>query len=208
MNLKAIEGALKSNKTPSHLKKGLLKKYGHLFPKLKSYGALASTVQANPKEEEPSEDVINRIRKMSGCTRTEAIQYWKSLYKKNPGRFDSKQNKDIKDIKVGDTISISGIKVKVIEVNASGLTIKPAGYRNIEIRWEELANLNWRKINKNPAKKRPNEGDIISIPRFGTFMVIKTYARGLDLQSTKTGKQISLTWEQLQASNYKIISKG
>ena len=49
MNLKMIEGVLKSPKTPKHLKKALLKKYGSQL-KIKNYGALAATVISNPKK--------------------------------------------------------------------------------------------------------------------------------------------------------------
>jgi hypothetical protein len=49
MNLNAILGALKSPKTPAHLKKGLMKKYGHLLGNEKiPASALATTVHANP----------------------------------------------------------------------------------------------------------------------------------------------------------------
>lgn len=51
MNLNTIIAALKSPKTPANLKKGLLKKYGHLLQDKKlSMSALASTVQANPRK--------------------------------------------------------------------------------------------------------------------------------------------------------------
>ena len=50
MNLKMIEGALKSPKTPKHLKKALLKKYGNQLKRIKNYGALASTMTPNPKK--------------------------------------------------------------------------------------------------------------------------------------------------------------
>ena len=52
MNMSAIMGALRSSKTPAGLKKGLLKKYGHMFGKEKiPMEALATTVKANPKKE-------------------------------------------------------------------------------------------------------------------------------------------------------------
>jgi len=50
MNLKMIEGALKSPKTPAHLKKALLKKYGSQLKGFREYSALASTMTPNPKK--------------------------------------------------------------------------------------------------------------------------------------------------------------
>ena len=52
MNMAAIMGALRSPKTPAGLKKGLLKKYGHMLGKEKMpMSALATTVKVNPKKE-------------------------------------------------------------------------------------------------------------------------------------------------------------
>jgi hypothetical protein len=51
MNMAAIMGALRSPKTPAGLKKGLLKKYGHMLGKEKMpMSALVTTVKANPKK--------------------------------------------------------------------------------------------------------------------------------------------------------------
>jgi len=51
MNIAAIMGALRSPKTPAGLKKGLLKKYGHMLGKEKmTMGTLATTVTPNPRK--------------------------------------------------------------------------------------------------------------------------------------------------------------
>lgn len=67
MNIKMIIGALKSPKTPQHLKKALLKKYAkQLAGQVKDMGALSSTIRAsigevytgNPKKKISVGDII------------------------------------------------------------------------------------------------------------------------------------------------------
>lgn len=52
MNIKMIIGALKSPKTPKHLKEGLMRKFGSQLQAAgyKSMGGLTATVKANPKK--------------------------------------------------------------------------------------------------------------------------------------------------------------
>ena len=60
MNLAAVKAALASSKTPANLKKGLLKKYGHLLGGFKaSMSTLATTVRPNPKKR----SAIDKLKK-------------------------------------------------------------------------------------------------------------------------------------------------
>ena len=54
ISMAAVEAALRSPKTPAGLKKGLMKKYGHLLGKFKApMSALATTMRPNPKKLSP-----------------------------------------------------------------------------------------------------------------------------------------------------------
>lgn len=50
ISLATIQGALKSPKTPANLKRGLIKKYGHLLSGKQSMSTLTTTMQSNPKK--------------------------------------------------------------------------------------------------------------------------------------------------------------
>ncbi len=55
ISMAAVEAALRSPKTPAGLKKGLMKKYGHLLGKFKApMSALATTMRPNPKKRKAS----------------------------------------------------------------------------------------------------------------------------------------------------------
>lgn len=67
MNLAAVKGALASPKTPAGLKKGLMKKYGHLLGGYKpTIGALATTVRTNPKKAKVKKEKFDIIAYSEG----------------------------------------------------------------------------------------------------------------------------------------------
>ena len=114
INLKMIEGALKSPKTPAGLKRGLMKKYGHLLTgagvKL-PMETLATTVKANPKKKMTELDKQSRrVDKALHKQHSTAIQKLErrkfpreivpgmeallSPVKKNPSYWDIRARKD------------------------------------------------------------------------------------------------------------------
>jgi len=79
MNLLAVKAAIASAKTPANLKKGLIKKYGHLLEGVKmSMSTLATTMKPNPRKKSfdgkfPSDRYIGNPKKKSSRKKYDII---------------------------------------------------------------------------------------------------------------------------------------